>query len=213
MTPEKIEELFNHKGQYRFARWGRPIVPVVFGVDDESLNVMKDAMARTVGVTGGALAETDPELGANFMWFFITSWQELLDVPKLEELIPGLPDLIEKLAANNSEHYRSFNFDADGAIKFCVTLFNMSGPIADLPIQVLVTGETVQAVALWGPNAFDDVSPIATLEENGLCVVKPEFASLIRAAYDPAMPNAADDPSHAMRLAPRAAKLLADMSE
>jgi len=57
-----VENLFAHSDGYRFARWGRPIAPVVFGVDDATLNVMKDAIAQTVAVTGGALAETDPEL-------------------------------------------------------------------------------------------------------------------------------------------------------
>ena len=62
---------------YRFARWGRPIAPVVFGVGDESLPHLKDAISMTVGITGGPLAETDPELGANFMWFFCREWDEL----------------------------------------------------------------------------------------------------------------------------------------
>ena len=30
-----------HDGGYLFARWGRPIVPVVFGVDDATLSVVK----------------------------------------------------------------------------------------------------------------------------------------------------------------------------
>ncbi len=48
-------------GSYRFARWGRPVVPVVFGVDDDTLTHLKDAIARTVAITGGRLEETDPE--------------------------------------------------------------------------------------------------------------------------------------------------------
>ena len=212
LTPEHIEHLFAHPDGYHFARWGRPIAPIVFGVDDDSLNVMKDAMARTVAVTGGVLAETDPELGANFMWFFVRSWDELLGVPNLDQLIPNMAALVEKLTEEGASQYRSFTFDEDGAIKFCVTFFNMSGPIADTPIQVLVTGETVQCLALWSKSAFDAESPIGLLEENGLCVVKPDYASLIRAAYDPVMPGAAEDASHALRLSARAQKLFSDMS-
>ena len=35
-------------GSYLFARWGRPIVPVVFGVDDATLSVLKGAIEAVV---------------------------------------------------------------------------------------------------------------------------------------------------------------------
>ena len=36
----QIEELFTRgDGTFHFARWGRPICPVVFGVDDATLSV------------------------------------------------------------------------------------------------------------------------------------------------------------------------------
>ena len=39
---QKIEQLFTRAdGAYVFARWGRPIVHVVFGVDEASLAVFK----------------------------------------------------------------------------------------------------------------------------------------------------------------------------
>lgn len=214
MTPftfEDIRAMFARKGAYHFARWGRPIAPIVFGVDDDSLAVMKDAMARTVAITGGVLAETDPELGANFMWFFVRDWDELAGVPNLDQLIPNMPELLKRLSASGAQQYRNFTFDDEGGIKFCVTLHNMSGPLADLPIQVLVTGETVQCLALWSEEAFSTDTPIGVIEQNGLCIVKPNFASLIRAAYDPVLPVAATDDAHALRLAPRAEKLLKDM--
>ena len=38
MGPAEVEALFTRgDGSYLFARWGRPIVPVVFGVAEESL--------------------------------------------------------------------------------------------------------------------------------------------------------------------------------
>ena len=211
LSAEEITTAFSHGEDYGFARWGRPIAPIVFGVDDDSLAVMKDAMTRTVAVTGGTLAETDAELGANFMWFFVRDWQELSGIPNLEQLIPNLSVLLERLQEEGAQQYRSFTFDEDGAIKFCVTLFNMSGELVDIPIQVLVTGETVQCLALWSKEAFKDESPIAVIEQNGLCIVKPNFASLIRAAYDPVLPNSASDTSHALRLAARAEKLFSEM--
>jgi len=94
LSADQIQALFtNPDGSYRFARWNRPIVPIVFGVDDETLTHLKSAIVTTVGVTGHKIEETDPELGANFMWFFCQDWDELLGVPDLEGLIPDLKDI------------------------------------------------------------------------------------------------------------------------
>ena len=57
-------------GSYLCARWGRPIVPVVFGVDDATLAVFKGAIEAVVALAGHRMAETDWELGANLMVFF-----------------------------------------------------------------------------------------------------------------------------------------------
>ena len=63
-------------GEYLFARWGRPIVPVVFGVDAVTLATVKGAVEAVVTLAGHKMAETDPELGANLMIFFFRDWQE-----------------------------------------------------------------------------------------------------------------------------------------
>ena len=86
-------------GDYRVARWGRPIVPVVFGVEDATLAVIKGAIEAVVALAGHKMAETDPELGANCMVFFFRDWQELLEVPDLERLIPDLKPLVERLVS------------------------------------------------------------------------------------------------------------------
>jgi hypothetical protein len=40
-TPDDIQALFTREGgSYLFARWGRPMVPVVFGVQDATLQVV-----------------------------------------------------------------------------------------------------------------------------------------------------------------------------
>ena len=42
MTPQDIETLFTRSdGTYLCARWGRPIAPMVVGVQDETLAVIK----------------------------------------------------------------------------------------------------------------------------------------------------------------------------
>ena len=80
MTPEDATALFTRSdGTYLFARWGRPIAPVIFGVQDETLSIFKGAIEALVTLSGHEMAETDPELGANLMIFFLRDWQELVD--------------------------------------------------------------------------------------------------------------------------------------
>ena len=118
MTPEQVQGFFTRSdGQYLFARWGRPIVPVVFGVEDATLGVVKGAIEAVVVLAGHKMAETDPELGANLMMFFFQDWAELPLVPKLDQLVPDLGPLCDRLAAAGANQYRAFRFDADGAIK------------------------------------------------------------------------------------------------
>ena len=91
LTPEDITALFTRSdGSYLFARWGRPIAPIVFGVEDATLQVVKGACEAVVALAGHKMAETDPELGANLMFFFFRDWAELLDVPDLGRMIEGL---------------------------------------------------------------------------------------------------------------------------
>ena len=71
MTPQEIETLFTRDGgDFVFARWSRPIVPIVFGVEEQTLEVVKGAFEAVVTLAGHKMAETDPELGANVMVFF-----------------------------------------------------------------------------------------------------------------------------------------------
>ncbi len=63
MTSDEVEALFTRAdGTFLVARWGRPIVPVVFGVDDATLPVVKGALEAVAALAGHSLAETDPSL-------------------------------------------------------------------------------------------------------------------------------------------------------
>ena len=199
--------------RYHFARWGRPIAPVVFGVGDENLPHLKDAIAMTVGISGGMLVDTDPELGANFMWFFCRDWDEMLVIPDLDKLIPNFVNLITELQEKNATRYRSFGFEKNGAIQLCVVLIRVDAATERMSLQTLGTSETFQSLLTFGENAFDVHSPIATIKVNNLCIVKPEYAAVVRAAYDPALPAASNDPAHALRVSARAMKLLADIED
>lgn len=206
ITPEDITAMFTRaSGDYLFARWGRPIVPVVFGVDDATLATVKGAIEAVVALAGHKMAETDPELGANLMVFFLRDWAELLEVPNLGRLLDGLEPLVARLQAAGANQYRVFRFDAAGAIKAAFVFVRMDAALVDVPAATLALSQAVQVIVLWSDAAFRDASPLALLD--GVAVLRPEIAAVIRAAYDPVLPAVAQDASHGLRLAARAGRL------
>jgi hypothetical protein len=202
MGPGEIGALLTRKdGQYLFARWGRPIVPVVFGVDDASLAVFKGAFEAVVALAGHRMAETDPELGANLMVFAFREWEELLEVRDLDRLVPELAGLVARLQAAGANQYRIFRFDAEGAIKAAFVFLRMDAALAAMEAETLALAQAVQTVLLWSTHAFDGTSPLARVGER--VILRPEIGAVIRAGYDPVLPAVARDPSHALRLSAR----------
>ncbi len=201
MTPEAVENLFtNRNGNYVFARWGRPIVPIVFGVEDQTLATVKGAIEAVAVLAGHQMAETDPELGANLMVFFFREWDELLGVPDLDRLIPDLAPLVARLKAGDATQYRAFRFDDQGAIQAAFVFLRMNDEMSRIPAETLALGQAVQTILLWSEAAFAETSPLAVLPDSGATVLRPEIAAIIAAAYDRMMPVAADDSSHALRI-------------
>jgi hypothetical protein len=202
MTADQVAALFTRRdGQYLCARWGRPIVPVVFGVDDATLAIVKGAIEAVVVLAGHKMAETDPELGANLMVFFFRDWAEVPQVPNLDRLIPDLPALCDRLADARANQYRIFRFDETGAIKAAFVFLRMDADLSAVPAETLALAQAVQTILLWSDLAFTDTSPLAKAGE--AVILRPEIAGVIRAAYDRVMPMVARDPSHALRLAAR----------
>lgn len=202
MTPDDVAALFTRKdGTFLCARWGRPIVPVVFGVEDATLAILKGALEAVVALAGHKMAETDPELGANLMVFFFRDWSELPQVPNLDRLVPDIAPLCERLEAAEANQYRVFRFDAAGAIRACFVFLRMDAHLSELPAETLALSQAVQSILLWSDAAFAGESPLAMV--GGVAVLRPEIAGLIRAAYDPTVPAMARDASHALRLAAR----------
>lgn len=203
MGPEEVQALFTRgDGQYLCARWGRPIVPVVFGVDDRTLSVVKGAFEALVTLARHRMAETDPELGANLMVFFFRDWAELPEVPNLDRLVPDLAPLCARLEAAGANQYRIFRFDPEGAIRAAFVFLRMDAHLSAVPAETLALSQAVQTILLWSDVAFAGVSPLAELAE-GQVILRPEIGAVIRAAYDPVLPAVATDPTHALRLAAR----------
>ncbi len=199
MEPQDIEALFTRgDGQFVFARWGRPIAPVVFGVEEATLQVVKGALEAVTALAGHKMAETDMELGSNLMVFFFSEWAELLDVPGMDRLVPDLGPLVAKLGAVDANQYRFFRFDESGAIKACFVFLRMDEHLSAVPAETLALSQIVQSYLLWSDTAFKDRSPLAVVGEK--TILRPDVAGLIRASYDPILPVAAADASHALRL-------------
>ncbi len=208
LTPDEITALFTRAdGQFLFARWGRPIVPVVFGVEDATVSILKGAIEAVVALAGHRMAETDPELGANLMVFFIRDWAELTATPNLDRLIPDLGALVARLNAADANQYRSFRFDAGGGIKAGFVFVRMDEAMTQAPAETIALSQIVQTILLWSDTAFLGTSPLAILRQGGPAILKPQIADLIRAAYDPALPVAATDPALSLRLAARLGRM------
>lgn len=202
MDTAEITALFTRAdGQFLCARWGRPIVPVVFGVEEATLQTVKGALEAVVALANHKMAETDPELGANLMVFFFRDWAELLEVPNLDQLVDGLGPLVARLQAAEANQYRVFRFDKANAIRAAFVFIRMDAALSDVPAETLALSQAVQVILLWSDTAFTDRSALAVAGDH--TILRPEIGALIRAAYDPVLPAVATDPTHALRLAAR----------
>ena len=205
MTDDDIRALFTRAdGSYLFSRWGRPLVPVVFGVDDATLATVKGALQAVAHLANHGLADTDPELGANLMVFFTADWADIGRIPNLDRLIPGLDALLARLQAADANQYRIFRFDTAGAIRAAFVFLRMDNHLTAVPADVLALSQAVQTILLWSDSAFHDRSALA--DAGAGVILRPGFGALIRAAYDPVLPAMAKDPAHALQLAARVAR-------
>ena len=207
MNAEEVEAYFTRsEGGYKFARWARPMAPIVFGVDDATLPVVKGAVQAVAALAGIEVSETDPELGSNLMFFFFSDWEELLEVPNLDKLVPNLSSMVAQLAAAEANQYRLFRFEKSGGIKACFVFLRVDTVLSELPAETLCLTQVVQSILLWSDHAFLSQSPLAILPD-GRAVLRPEIGNLIRASYDPTLPELAEDKSHALRVFARLSQM------
>ncbi len=199
MTPQATAALFTRSdGSYVFARWGRPIVPVVFGSDDKTLSIFKGAIEAIVMLASHKMAETDMELGAKFMIFLFREWEELLGIPGPNAIVPELGRLCPRLQAQGANQYRLFRFDPQSAIRAAFIFLRMDQALAQMPAEDIALAQAAQMICLWSDQAFRFQSPLA--KSGHLVILRPDIAEVIRATYDRVMPVHSADPSHALKL-------------
>lgn len=183
LSADDIAQLFTRDDRYLRARWTRPVAPVIFGLGDDSLAIFRNALSAVLRDIRHPLVETDPEMGANMMTFFLRDWAELESLPDLAELT-GQVDLPTRLRGSSAQQYRLFRFDPDGSIRASICFVNMGGALADAH-----PGQLAEALAVRALLTFAQDVPVT-----------PAVAALLRAAYDPVLPAKATDPSDALRL-------------
>jgi hypothetical protein len=199
-TPDGIEAAFTRSDNtFLCARWGRPIAPIVFGVADQTLEIVKGALEAMVGAVGHQMMETDPEFGANMMFFFFTQWDELTAVPDMDRLVPELEPLVVRLKEADANQYRLFRFDKEGAISAVFIFVRMDAHLSKMPAEDIALGQIAQSLVLWSDQAFVGTSILGKLP-NGTTVLRPDVTAVLRACYDPVLPAAAYDPAHALRI-------------
>jgi len=119
----------------------------------------------------------------------------------MDQLVPDIGPLMAKLQAADANQYRIFRFDENGAIRACFVFLRMDAHLSAVPADTLALSQAAQTILLWSDMAFRTQSPLAVVD--GVSVLRPEIAAVIRASYDPVMPAVARDATHAMRLAAR----------
>jgi hypothetical protein len=146
------------------------------------------------------------------MVFYVADWSELLGVPNLDRLVPDLAPLLDRLQAAEANQYRIFRFDPEGAVRAAFVLVRMDRHLEAVSARTLALSQAVQVILLWSDAAFGEVSPLLAAP-GGEVMLRPEIGALIRAAYDPLLPDMARDPAFAYRLAARvAARMVSRMS-
>lgn len=201
MDAEAIARLFTGPdGRFRFARWAVPVVPMVYGVAAESLPVLKGGYRLVAGFCHLPMQEPAPAVEPNNLAIYVCDWGELRGVPDLAQVFPDIEPLSRRLEAAEAGQYRAFRFAAGGGIDHCLTLVRLEragGEPADLAALRHAMGSSLT----WAEGALD--GGITEPGPQGP-QIRADLLRLLRAAYDPVLPDTAADASFALRLAARA---------
>lgn len=200
-TPEAITEAFTHDEGFHFARWSCPLVPMVYGVDDASMALMKGGVELMCDLTGQPMEAGDPETGYNHVTLFLKDWSEMADLPAGGGL--DFSEIAAALTEADAAQHRVFRFDDDGGIVQCFQAVRLTGEMTEIPGDLLALGQALVSHLHWGPQALAGGLTEPPAEGETGAQLRTDLLRLLRAAYDPVLPVASRDPALAYRIAAR----------
>lgn len=186
--------------RFRFARWGRPLAPVVLGLDEESAEAARAAVVEAAEAAGVGAVDEDPDLEANFLICVCEKWSQLKSISGLDRLIPDLERLLTLLSAVGANQYRIFRVAPEEGISFAVTLVRFDESVAGLSAQAIGATQAAHGLLMWSDEAFAEDAPVA-INRSGRGVIKTFHAKLLKAAYGEDAPSTSEDPNLADQLA------------
>lgn len=199
MTPEEIVPLFSAGGSYRFRRWEVPVAPLISGTDDAGIRLVDETLRWLAGQANHEVRDLDPDFGTNFAVLFVREWAEIGADPGIAKLLPDWQALVPRLAGQN--RYLAFRMGPGGGIRAAVTLLRYDDALQAVTAQDLALEIATRGLLMWDERALAGARPM--IRQAGRVHPRPEILALMRAAYDPVLPVAADDASHAYRLSAR----------
>ncbi|MCI4663541.1 MAG: hypothetical protein MRY74_02350 [Neomegalonema sp.] len=188
--------------QFRLARWSRPILPALYGVDPGSADAAYAAIAEACAVAGASISDPQADEAGepNLLIYVCKEWDELRAAPGLAGLEPELDAVIAGLAASDANQHRFFKLSRSEGIVLAVALLRLDGRMTAVSAQAAILGQAARGLALWSDAALASENPIA-LRRSGKAALKGWFARLLAAIYAPGAPVFSEDPALADTLA------------
>jgi hypothetical protein len=197
MTPAEVAAFFTHRdGGYRFARWVRPIVPFVAGGGADFAAVIRRGLSEVASISGHPADPDGAPVDMTWAVLCVERWRDLPALPGAEAVIPGLVALVSRLEAQDATQFRSFRHDAGGGIVGVTSVLRLPRLLDRFPAEVVGVRQAVLAHLTWSIPKLMSWNMMDAGHR-----LRPEMVALLRAAYAPGLPVAADDARHAGRLA------------
>ncbi|MCX7644165.1 MAG: hypothetical protein N2Z62_02570 [Rhodobacteraceae bacterium] len=197
MTPAEVAAFFTHgDGSYRFARWVRPIVPFVVGGGEGFAACIRHGLAEVAAISGHPAEPEGAPVDLTWAVLGVERWRDLPALPGAEAAIPGLAALATRLEAQDATQFRSFRRAAAGGIAGVTTVLRLPRLLERFPAEVVGVRQAVLAHLTWSVPKLTSWNMMDEAHR-----LRPEMVALLRAAYAPGLPAAADDAGHAACLA------------
>ena len=196
----EIQSMFTVKNKFFFSRWSGNIVPMILGVNDFSLGLFKKKLISILSCLPIQIDEFEIEKKANYVFIFFKKWDELYNLPNIEEIIPDHLSLLKSLSFKNPSQYRRFYFDKNGGINFCVFLIPIEKEIDESSYEELIIQILIKSILIWSEEFQNFKNFYFFNSKKGEFCLSNDFLSFLKACYDPVLPDKTNDASHSLRI-------------